>query len=122
MSDPSPKPRIGSRRVRPYALTGGRTRTRHQLLVETMISAPSYDGEFAAGLLPESQSVYQAARRPISLAELSAVLGIPLGVIRVLVSDLAADGAVFIHPTGHAYRYDNDILERVLDGLNKLTA
>lgn len=111
-----------SSRVRPYALTGGRTRTRHQLLVETMISVPNYDAEFAAGLLPESRSVYESARRPISLAELSAILSIPLGVIRVLVSDLAAGGAVFIHPTGHAYRYDHDILERVLDGLNKLSA
>lgn len=116
------KPESRSSRVRPYALTGGRTRTRHQLLVETMISVPNYDAEFAAGLLPESRSVYESARRPISLAELSAILSIPLGVIRVLVSDLAADGAVFIHPTGHAYRYDHDILERVLDGLNKLSA
>ena len=116
------KPESRSSRVRPYALTGGRTRTRHQLLVETMISVPNYDAEFATGLLPESRSVYESARRPISLAELSAILSIPLGVIRVLVSDLAADGAVFIHPTGHAYRYDHDILERVLDGLNKLSA
>ena len=58
----------------------------------------------------------------MSLAELSASSGIPMGVVRVLVSDLAADGAVFIHPTGYAYQYDNNILERVLDGLNKLSA
>lgn len=113
---------IRSRRVRPYALTGGRTRSRHQLLVETMISVPNYDPEVSASLLPESHSVYEHARRPISLAELSVLLSIPLGVIRVLVSDLAAQGAIFIHPTGHAYRYDHDILERVLDGLNKLSA
>lgn len=112
---------VRSRRVRPYALTGGRTRSRHQLLVETMISAPNYNPEVSAALLPESSSVYEYARRPVSLAELSAVLSIPLGVIRVLVSDLAADGVIFIHPTGHAYRYDHNILERVLDGLNKLT-
>jgi hypothetical protein len=111
-----------SRRVRPYTLIGGRTRSRHQLLVETMISAPNYDAEFGATLLPESRQVYECARRPVSLAELSVQLTIPLGVIRVLVSDLAADGVIFIHPTGHAYSYDHTILERVLDGLNKLTA
>jgi hypothetical protein len=109
-----------SRRVRPYALTGGRTRTRYQLLVETMISVPSYDAELAATLLPESKAVYEHARRPVSLAELSALLAIPLGVIRVLVSDLAESGLVFVHPTGHTYRYDHHILERVLDGLDKL--
>lgn len=111
-----------SRRVRPYALTGGRTRSRHQLLVETMISVPSYDPEFSGTLLPESRALYESARKPVSLAELSASLGIPMGVIRVLVSDLAADGVIFIHPTGYAYRYDHNILERVLDGLNKLSA
>ncbi len=111
-----------SSRVRPYALTGGRTRARHQLLVESMISAPDYDAEFGEGLLPESREVYERARNPVSLAELSASLTIPLGVIRVLVSDLAADGAIFIHPTGHSFSYDHTILERILDGLNKLSA
>ncbi len=111
-----------SHRVRPYALTGGRTRTRHQLLVETMISVPQYDADYCSTLLPESQAIYERARRPISIAELSVLLTIPLGVVRVLVSDLAAEGVVFIHPTGHAYRYDHSILERVLDGLNKLSA
>ncbi|MBA8823664.1 hypothetical protein FHX42_000993 [Saccharopolyspora lacisalsi] len=113
---------VRSRRVRPYALTGGRTRSRHQLLVETMISVPSYDAEFAETLLPESRSLYENARSPVSLAELSASLSIPLGVIRILVSDLAAEEAVFIHPTGHTYQYDHTILERILDGLNKLSA
>jgi hypothetical protein len=111
-----------SRRVRAYTLTGGRTRSRHQLLVETMISVPTYDAEFSTTLLPETHQVYEHARRPVSLAELSALLSIPLGVIRVLVSDLAADGVIFIHPTGHAYQYDHNILERILDGLNKLSA
>ncbi len=111
-----------SLRVRPYALTGGRTRARYQLLVETMISVPQYDPEFSATLLPESHALYEHARRPVSLAELSALLNIPLGVIRVLVSDLAGDERIFIHPTGHSYSYDNTILERILDGLNKLSA
>jgi hypothetical protein len=111
-----------SRRVRPYAVTGGRTRSRHQLLVETMVSVPDYDAGFGATLLPEARGVYELARRPVSLAELSAELSISLGVVRVLVSDLATDGRIFIHPTGHAYRYDHTVLARVLDGLNKLTA
>lgn len=113
-----------SRRVRPYTLTGGRTRTRSrdELLVETMVSVPEYDAEFSAALLPESQAVYERARRPVSIAELSVLLSIPLGVIRVLVGDLAAEGVLFVHPTGYAYRYDHNILERVLDGLNKLSA
>lgn len=113
-----------SSRVRPYALTGGRTRGRRELHVETLISVPDPDPEYAAALLPESREVYEQAHRPISLAELSAHLDVPLGVVRVLVSDLASEGAVFVHPTGggQVYRHDPDVLERVLDGLNRLSA
>ncbi len=111
---------LRSRRVRAYALTGGRTRPRHHLLVETLISVPHYDPQFSATLLPESQALYELARETISLAELSVHLTIPLGVIRVLISDLAAQEMVFIHPTGYAYQYDSVILERILDGLKKL--
>ncbi|CAO5228603.1 DUF742 domain-containing protein [Frankia sp. AgKG'84/4] len=109
-----------SRRVRPYALTGGRTRARHHLLVETLISVPRYDPELSESLMPESKALYERARAPLSIAELSALLSIPLGVVRVLISDLAAQGAVFIHPTAHAYSHDQNVLERILHGLLEL--
>lgn len=112
------KPR--SRRIRPYALTGGRTRARHQLLVETLISVPRYDPSLADKLMPESKALYERARAQVSIAELSSLLNIPLGVVRVLVSDLAAQGAVYIHPTAHAYHHDRNVLERILNGLKQL--
>jgi hypothetical protein len=70
--------------------------------------------------MPESRVLYERARSQTSIAELSAVLTMPLGVVRVLVSDLATQGAVFIHPTGYSYSYDRPMLERILDGLKKL--
>ena len=109
-----------SKRVRLYALTGGRTRPRHHLLMETLISAVHHNHQISAGLMPESQALYELARKTISIAELSAQLTIPLGVIRVLISDLAAQEMVIIHPTGFTYQYDRIILERILDGLKKL--
>lgn len=111
-----------SRRIRLYTLTGGRTKPRHHLLVETLVSVPHHDAQFSATLMPESRALYELARDTISVAELSAHLTIPLGVIRVLISDLAAQEVVFIHPTGFAYQYDRIILERILDGLKKLPA
>jgi hypothetical protein len=111
-----------SARVRPYAITGGRTRPRHHLLVETLISVPNYDPEFSETLMPESRALYERARMTMSIAELSTHLTTPLGVVRVLISDLAAQEMVFIHPTGHAYHYDRNILERILDGLKRLPA
>lgn len=118
--NPSGGRRMRSMRVRPYALTGGRTRSRHHLLVETLISVPQYDPALSSLLMPESRALYERARTRASIAELSAGLTIPLGVVRVLVSDLAAQGAVFIHPTGYAYSYDQNMLERILDGLKQL--
>ncbi|SFO87283.1 Protein of unknown function [Amycolatopsis arida] len=109
-----------SRRVRPYALTGGRTRTRHHLLVETLVSVPRYDPALADSLMPESRTLYERARTQTSVAELSSTLNLPLGVVRVLVSDLAAEGALYIHPTAYAYHHDLNVLGRILDGLKRL--
>jgi len=115
-----PVRKLRSRRIRPYTLTGGRTKSRHQLLVETLISVPSYDPSLADKLMPESRALYERARSQVSIAELSSMLSVPLGVVRVLVSDLAAQGAVFIHPTAHAYHHDRNVLERILNGLKQL--
>jgi hypothetical protein len=111
-----------SKRIRPYALTGGRTRPRHQLLLETLISVPRYDPTLSGTLMPESKALYERARAQMSIAELSALLSIPLGVVRVLISDLAAQGAVYIHPTAHAYQHNKNVLERILSGLQELPA
>lgn len=116
------RPRMRSKRVRPYALTGGRTRTRHHLLVETLISVPEFDPALAESLMPESRAIYTRACQRLSIAELSAKLDLPLGVVRVLISDLAAQGAVFIHPTAYAYQNNPQVLERILDGLKQLPA
>lgn len=108
-------------RVRPYVLTAGRTRTRYPLLVETLISVPYYDPHVSATLLPESHALYEHARHGmLSLAELSAFAGVPLGVARVLLGDLAAQDWVAIHPTGYAFGHDLNLLERIRDGLRAL--
>jgi hypothetical protein len=109
-----------SKRVRPYALTGGRTRGRHHLLVETLISVPAFDPLLADSLMPESRALYTRACQRMSIAELSATLTLPLGVVRVLISDLAGQNAVFIHPTAYAYENNPQVLERILDGLKQL--
>jgi hypothetical protein len=108
-------------RVRPYVLTGGRTRVSFPLLVETLVSVPDYDPGLSATLLPESQVVYEYASHGMSVAELSAYAGIPLGVTRVLLSDLAARAKVLVHPTGYSYQHNLPLLERIRDGLRALS-
>jgi len=108
--------------VRPYAMTGGRTRPRYQLAIEALVST-SADPAQLVGLLPEHQRICQLCQEVKSVAEISALLAIPLGVARILVADLAEAGMVAIHQPGSSEpggAPDVTLLERVLSGLRKL--
>ena len=55
------------------------------------------------GMQAEHRSILETAEQPMSLVEIGAALQIPVGVARVLVSDLAGAGYVAVHepePTG----------------------
>jgi hypothetical protein len=60
--------------------------------------------------------------RPQSLAEVAARMRMPLGVTRVLVSDMTVDGLLALHEPDFDDNYDDrlDMLERVLSGLRRL--
>ncbi|MGW0704169.1 DUF742 domain-containing protein [Streptomyces sp. NPDC002867] len=109
--------------VRPYAMTGGRTRPRYQLAIEALVSTTA-DPSRLQGQLPEHQRICRLCFEIKSVAEISALLSIPLGVARILVADLAEAGLVAIHqPGGDAAaggQPDVTLLERVLSGLRKL--
>ena len=118
-----------AKRVRPYALTGGRTEYGHVLLVETFVAAieaPESFPELTSGglherVLPEARAIVELCRRMRSVAEISALLQMPLGVVRVLLSDLADQGKVRVYGTGHGTdRPNRALLERVLSGLRRL--
>jgi hypothetical protein len=107
--------------VRPYAVTGGRTKPRTQLQIEAMVAASHYEARDLSVLSPECQSILGFCRDWRSVAEISAVLRMPLGVARVLIADMAMEGLVRVHQTDHAQgRPDINLLERVLSGLRKL--
>ncbi|UCM90681.1 DUF742 domain-containing protein [Streptomyces marincola] len=109
--------------VRPYAMTGGRTRPRYQLAIEALVSTTA-DPARLQGQLPEHQRICQLCYEVKSVAEVSALLAIPLGVARILVADLAEAGLVAIHQPGSdaepGGQPDVTLLERVLSGLRKL--
>ncbi|MEU9134346.1 DUF742 domain-containing protein [Kitasatospora sp. NPDC048540] len=109
--------------IRPFAMTGGRTRPRYELALEALVSA-SVDPVRLAGLLPEHQRICTLCTEVKSIAEVSALLTIPLGVARILVADLAEAGLVTIHQPAAGGESGNQpdvtLLERVLSGLRKL--
>ncbi|MEU2395549.1 DUF742 domain-containing protein [Streptomyces sp. NPDC007369] len=116
-------------RVRPYSLTGGRTRFTQVLHVETFVAAldtrvsepQQPDADHDDRMLPEMPAIVEVCRRMRTIAEIAALLKLPLGVVRVLVSDLADQGKVRVYGTGHGSgRPDRALLERVLSGLRRL--
>ena len=116
-------------RVRPYALTGGRTSFGHVLLVETFVATIDASAErreltsggWAERVMPEMRAIVELCRRMRSVAEISALLRMPLGVVRVLLSDLADQGRIRVYGTGHGPGApDRALLERVLGGLRRL--
>jgi hypothetical protein len=107
--------------VRPYAITGGRARPRHDdLEVEALVSTTSL-GELNPNLSYERRAVARLCRDVQSVAEISARLELPLGVARVLVGDMSDDGMVTVHrPAQIGDRPDLALLERVLYGLRNI--
>ena len=106
--------------VRPYVLTGGRTRTQHRLYVHTLVTVERYDQAAAMRMSPEARRLYERASFGAqSVAELSAHSGVSLGVTRVLLEDMAASDHVHINEDTYTSPYDHRLLKRVIDGLRE---
>ncbi|APY86180.1 DUF742 domain-containing protein [Streptomyces alfalfae] len=120
---PAPAGSANNPLVRPYAMTGGRTRPRYQLAIEALVHTTAQPHQLQ-GQLPEHQRICNLCHEIKSVAEISALLTIPLGVARILVADLAEAGLVAIHQPGGdesaGGQPDVTLLERVLSGLRKL--
>ena len=114
-------PAADPRRVRPYAMTGGRTRPTHDALeIETLVSTAS-SVDLTPKLTVEQRAIGALCHELLSLAEVSAHLHLPLGVVRVLVGDMADEHLVMVHRPAHAGdRPDLVLLERVLYGLQSI--
>jgi hypothetical protein len=114
--------------VRPYAVTGGRTRPRMDIAIEALVettqrgrTAGQRDGVAHGRELQHIVTLCDG--RLQSLAEISARMRLPLGVARVLVADMAADGLVAVYEPTSIDGNDavgTELLERVLSGLRKL--
>ncbi|WP_055479632.1 DUF742 domain-containing protein [Sphaerimonospora mesophila] len=117
----APPPQPSSSLVRPYAVTGGRTAPRVQLAMEALVSSITLVNQDLSTLTPERQAICSLCRQVRSVAEVSALLRIPLGVVRVVIADMAAEGLVQVHqPQLDAGKPDVTLLERVLSGLRRL--
>ncbi|MFG2818376.1 DUF742 domain-containing protein [Kitasatospora sp. NPDC048365] len=108
--------------VRPYAMTGGRTRPgqRFDLIALVVSDVPEVTPELPVG--PEQAAILELCRdNALSVAEVAAEVDLPLGVVRVLLGDLLDAGHIRVsRPVPPALLPDEHILQEVINGLRAL--
>ncbi|TDD42117.1 DUF742 domain-containing protein [Saccharopolyspora elongata] len=117
----SQEPETAATYIRPYAWTGGRTRSNHRLELETLVSTSESCHPARLQRL-EHHSIAELCRHPRSVAEVAALLDVPLGVAKVLLGDMAEMGLLSVHQTVNENGSTSHLLlmERVLSGLRRL--
>jgi Protein of unknown function (DUF742) len=107
--------------VRPYALVGGRTRPSGETFeLVSMITAVRESPADLDGLEPEHLTLLRLCRLPTSVADLAADLDLPLGVVRILLSDVRQRRLIAVHHPVPARLTDPQLLREVADGLRRL--
>lgn len=124
MADSSDAP---SGLVRPYAVTRGRTRPRLEIALEALVETTMRGRSGGANNGGHGREHERIAAlcdgRLQSLAEIAARIQLPLGVARVLIADMAADGLVAVYEPALLNENEavgTELLERVLSGLRRL--
>ena len=105
--------------IRPYSLTGGRTRPSRSdfsLTSQVVVIPPGPTAQTD----PEVELILSLCERPLSVAEVASRSGFPLGVLRVLLADLMDQGHVEVHtPTWEHQRPDARTLRLVLERIRR---
>src|SRR5215510_5031343 len=109
--------------VRPYAVTRGRTEPKRDIALEAILLTTARGQQEARFAGRDKQVIASLCDgRAQSLAEVAAYTRLPLGVARVLVADMVADGLLTLHEAAPSEVYEErmELLERVLSGLRRL--
>lgn len=107
------------RLVRSYTLTAGRTRAAVDLPLEATLRLQGFVDE--VGETPRQRILRTCDTR--SVAEVAALVSMPVGVVRVLLGDLVQEGKVRVQATLSATSSSGerrDLIERTLRGLRAL--
>jgi hypothetical protein len=106
--------------ARPYTVTGGRTRPRGERqfdLIDIVVATGAQARRtFSPG--PEHSHILGLCQRPTVVADLTAAVGLPLGLVRVLLGDLLYEDLISV--SKQAQRTDMRLLQKVLDSLRAL--
>jgi hypothetical protein len=107
--------------LRPYLLTSGRAQPiDHTLEIEAQVLTSLLGAASHPKLTFEHREIVSLCRTTKSVAEVAALLGLHIGVARVLVADLAGLGYVVLRRPDTRPSQDLDIIERVIRGLEAI--
>jgi len=119
--DRSGRRRAQAPTVRPYLLTGGRSRpSEATLAVEAQVLSTEAGLAALPGHRYEHYEIIDLCREPIAVVEVAGRLGLHLGVARVLVGDLVAIGHLSVRGLETGRHRDTQIIERVIRGLQAI--
>lgn len=122
MTTPGEEEEVISHFVRSYVITGGRRLpSADELSLHTLVTLGP-DRERPLGLSPEARAIWDLCSGGyLSVAEVAAHLALPVGVARLLLTDLFEQGHLLrrsVPPRAQAV--DRETIERVLHGLTSL--
>ncbi len=107
--------------VRAYAITRGRSRAVVHLEFETMLMATTAGRTATARQRFERRDILlRCDGEPLSVAELSAMLRLPIGVVRVVAADLLVDGLLQAYQPSEHVADDVALLGRLIAGVRAL--
>jgi hypothetical protein len=118
------RPRGSGPVVRPYAVTGGRTEPSDGEVLDLLtfvVATGAAATDDHQQLTPEHHRILRLCKQQITVADLAAGTSLPIGVVRVLLADLTAQGTITVmrqHPS--AERNPTDVLQEILNGLRAL--
>jgi hypothetical protein len=106
-----------------YTVTGGRSRADERAL--DLVTLIVTESDPTPGMQSEHAKILRLCRQPAAVVELSAALGLPVSVVKILLCDLLDTGKVTArHPSSSTRRKaelpDPEILKQVLVGLHNL--
>jgi hypothetical protein len=107
--------------ARPYMVTGGRTKPvgerKFDLIDIVVATGAEAHRSFSPG--PEHRRILELCQRPLAVAELAAMIGLPLGVVAVLLGDLLYEDLINVFRQTQRIT-DRGLLQKVLDGLHAI--
>lgn len=109
-------------KTRPFVVTGGKTKSNATVRIETIVEPAGPNGK---ARFEKADLLAMASERPISVAELSAHLKLPIGTTMTLVGEMIDEGLLSAHaivetaePTSVASNID--IMSRIIKRVQEL--